>query len=197
VSNFPRETAAWSAGILCQRLQDYCERIEIAGSIRRKRPRVNDIDIVAIPKMQGVEDPTPQAGLFEVPRGSSESDRVGGRTLCAPRDTIFARALCERLSPIRTLGDKIISGNLCMPGHEAFPVDVFLATPETWATLLLIRTGSKEHNIQMCQQARSLGMKLHANGDGLTLANGVTAIASSEEEIFAALKMTWKPPEAR
>jgi DNA polymerase (family 10) len=31
-------------------LQPHCDRIEIAGSIRRKKPEVKDIEIVAIPK---------------------------------------------------------------------------------------------------------------------------------------------------
>lgn len=31
-------------------LTPHCERIEIAGSIRRKKPEVKDIEIVAIPK---------------------------------------------------------------------------------------------------------------------------------------------------
>lgn len=31
-------------------LKPFCERIEIAGSIRRKKPEVKDIEIVAIPK---------------------------------------------------------------------------------------------------------------------------------------------------
>lgn len=31
-------------------LEPHCERIEIAGSIRRKKPEVKDIEIVAIPK---------------------------------------------------------------------------------------------------------------------------------------------------
>ncbi len=33
-----------------QELKPHCERIEIAGSIRRKKPEVKDIEIVAIPK---------------------------------------------------------------------------------------------------------------------------------------------------
>jgi hypothetical protein len=32
-------------------LTPFCERIEIAGSIRRQRPIVNDIDLVCIPKI--------------------------------------------------------------------------------------------------------------------------------------------------
>jgi DNA polymerase/3'-5' exonuclease PolX len=39
-------------------LSPHCERIEIAGSIRRKKPEPNDIEIVAIPKPYDV-------GLFE------------------------------------------------------------------------------------------------------------------------------------
>ena len=39
-------------------LAPYCERIEIAGSIRRKKPEVKDIELVAIPKPYDV-------GLFE------------------------------------------------------------------------------------------------------------------------------------
>lgn len=39
-------------------LAPHCERIEIAGSIRRKKPDVGDIEIVAIPKPYDV-------GLFE------------------------------------------------------------------------------------------------------------------------------------
>ncbi|MCH4551995.1 hypothetical protein [Aestuariibaculum lutulentum] len=41
-----------------QQLAPHCERIEIAGSIRRKKPEVKDIEIVAIPKPYDV-------GLFE------------------------------------------------------------------------------------------------------------------------------------
>lgn len=37
-----------------QELEPHCERIEIAGSIRRKKPEVKDIEIVAIPKPYGV-----------------------------------------------------------------------------------------------------------------------------------------------
>jgi len=39
-------------------LKPYCDRIEIAGSIRREKPNPNDIEIVAIPKPY-------QTGLFE------------------------------------------------------------------------------------------------------------------------------------
>jgi DNA polymerase/3'-5' exonuclease PolX len=43
---------------LVQKLSPFCFRIEIAGSIRRKKPEVKDIEIIAIPKPYEV-------GLFE------------------------------------------------------------------------------------------------------------------------------------
>ena len=41
-----------------EQLRPHCERIEIAGSIRRRKPEVGDIEIVASPKPYGT-------GLFE------------------------------------------------------------------------------------------------------------------------------------
>lgn len=181
MSGYPRDTAEFAASMLCKRLADYCERIEIAGSIRRKRPRVNDIDLVVIPKMES--------------RGGTlfEATKI--------EDTKFYDQLEHRVV-VSSQGQKIISGHLCIPGHDSIPVDVFIATPETWATLLLIRTGSKEHNIEMCQQAASLGLSLKANGEGiLRRATGEVSEeiipCETEEQIFEHLKMTWKPAEAR
>jgi len=41
-----------------EQLRPHCERIEIAGSIRREKPEPNDIEIVAIPNLYDI-------GLFE------------------------------------------------------------------------------------------------------------------------------------
>ncbi len=43
------ERAQKIGGEVIKRLSPYCSRIEIAGSVRRKRPEVNDIDLVLIP----------------------------------------------------------------------------------------------------------------------------------------------------
>jgi DNA polymerase/3'-5' exonuclease PolX len=41
---------------VCHQLVPYCEKIKIAGSIRRKKSQVSDIDIVCIPKTKPVKD---------------------------------------------------------------------------------------------------------------------------------------------
>lgn len=46
---YPLEYAELEARDLAHALEPFCHRIEIAGSIRRRRPDVHDIDIVVIP----------------------------------------------------------------------------------------------------------------------------------------------------
>ena len=74
-------------------------------------------------------------------------------------------------------------------------VDVYIANKENYEPLLLIRTGSKEHNVKLTTKAISLGMKLTANG----LIDNKTGkiIATSEKDIFKALKMNYIEPEKR
>lgn len=44
------EGAQKIANEVVKRLSPYCQRIEIAGSVRRQKPWVNDVDLVLIPK---------------------------------------------------------------------------------------------------------------------------------------------------
>jgi DNA polymerase/3'-5' exonuclease PolX len=48
----PRETALRYVEIITSLIRPYCERVEIAGSLRRETPGVGDIEIVCIPKVQ-------------------------------------------------------------------------------------------------------------------------------------------------
>ena len=78
-------------------------------------------------------------------------------------------------------------------------VDIYIATPETWYTLLLIRTGSKEHNIWLTTLAKGMGLTLHADGRGL-LPRGVMGprlAGESEESFFAVLRLPYRTPQQR
>ena len=58
INSMKLEEAQVIANKIKAELATHCERIEIAGSIRRKKPDVGDIEIVAIPKPYDI-------GLFE------------------------------------------------------------------------------------------------------------------------------------
>jgi DNA polymerase/3'-5' exonuclease PolX len=113
-----------------------CERIEVAGSLRRLRPVVNDIDLVVIPK------------TIPVP------DLIGGlastRNLCWEALMTYARDHASRVT-ILTGGQT--PGDLVSMVSPKCQLDVFFAVPETWITRLICRTGSKEHNIYMADRA--------------------------------------------
>lgn len=150
-------------------LRPACDRIEIAGSIRRRKPWVNDIDMVCIPNNQGQ----------------------------------LAYAL-QTLGKVKMSGAKII--RVAMGFTKHIDLDVYIATPETWATLLLIRTGSAVHNIRLCMRARNMGMKLHADGSGLfrigaiksdNVDHEVRIAGDTEESIFTALGLPYEIPEQR
>ncbi|GAI89691.1 unnamed protein product, partial [marine sediment metagenome] len=47
------ERAQKVADAVMERLIPYCQRIDIAGSIRKGKPWVNDVDLVLVPKTSG------------------------------------------------------------------------------------------------------------------------------------------------
>ena len=80
---------------------------------------------------------------------------------------------------------------------RGIPIDIYYATPETWATLVLIRTGSKRHNITLADHAKKKGWRLHASGDGLFDENDQRIAGDTEKSIFEALGLPYKAPELR
>jgi len=147
------------ADSIVKKLSPNCERIEVAGSVRRKRPFPRDIDIVLIPT-----DPW---------QLQSEIIRLGG-------------------------GQVKMSGNkITRLSYNGVQVDLYFAAPETWATLFLIRTGSKESNIRLTTLAKKRGWHLHASGLGLFNEKGERIAGDTEESIFEALGVPYQQPEER
>lgn len=139
------------------RLAPHCERIEVVGSIRRRRPFPRDIDIVLLPKHQG---------------------KLAGE--------------------LSSLGNSLKSGKALMQRiYKGVQVDLYFATPETWHTLLLIRTGSKEHNILLVSRAKRWGWHLYASGRGLFNEKGERIAGESEESFFEALGLPYREPSER
>jgi len=144
-------------------LTPYCDRIEIAGSIRRGKPIVHDIDIVLIQK--------PEAALIM----PSILTTIGTLTLNGSK--------IKRLH----YGDS----------NDSIDIDIYFATSASWATLLLIRTGSKENNIRLATIAKRKGWQLKANGDGLFNNHGDRIAGDTEESIYQVLGIPYQEPHDR
>ena len=151
------ERAKKIADAVVKRLSLYCQRIQIAGSVRRRKLWVNDVDLLLIPK-----------------------------------DLWNLHSELMKLGQLKMSGKKIMR---VMVGSTQ--VDIYIAEPETWATLLLIRTGSKENNIRLCSRAKDMGWHLAASGDGLFNEKGERIAGDSEISIYNALGLPFQRPGER
>jgi DNA polymerase/3'-5' exonuclease PolX len=75
-------------------------------------------------------------------------------------------------------------------------IDVYIADESTFETLVLIRTGSAEHNVRLCSLAKGRGWQLKANGKGLVDGSG-KLITNNEKGILEALLGKYVEPEDR
>jgi len=76
-------------------------------------------------------------------------------------------------------------------------VEIYIANPQTWPMLLLVRTGSVSHNQMLAMRARRMGLKFKANGEGILDDEGKRISGDTEESIFEVLGMKYVPPEER
>uniref|UniRef100_A0A6M3LV59 Putative DNA polymerase n=1 Tax=viral metagenome TaxID=1070528 RepID=A0A6M3LV59_9ZZZZ len=157
MSKIALERAEKIAEAIVKRLAPYCKKIEVVGSIRRRKPWVNDVDICLIPS-----DPW---NLHHEVLGLGQTQAAGSKIM------------------------RVMVGDV--------QVDIYIASEETWATLLLIRTGSAENNIRLASLAKKRGWHLAASGDGLFDENGQRIAGDTEESIYAALGLRYQRPEER
>ena len=139
-------------------ISTYIKRRRLAGSIRRNKSIVRDIDIVV---------------------------EVSSENLEKIKDSL------AELGQLKLKGDKLIR----LITFDNVQVDIYIANKENYNSLLLIRTGSKEHNIKLTTRAHIFNYKLTANGL-INMKTG-SVIATSERDIFKALKMNYVEPQNR
>jgi DNA polymerase (family 10) len=165
-------------------LKPVCREIVIVGSIRRMRPEVNDVDIVLIP----------DSSHYNWKNWFNQTEAL---VMVSPPETWRKTIPQILLSPDCELRlAKEIGGPWLMRFvSETVTVDLYRATEDNWGTLMLVRTGSKEHNIKLCEIARAKGLKLSAS-EGVIDGNKIIA-SKTEDEIFAALGLSYSLPEDR
>jgi len=150
-----------------------CSRITVAGSIRRQKPQVNDIEILCIPRVvNGIDQLDRQIKLL-ISQGELDYrlNRLG-RRVYGPKNKLMVH----------------------LPSGMA--VDIFSTTEENWGMALFVRTGPREWNIRAMSRFRSLGMLGHAYG-GISRLDGSLINCPDEETVFRYLGWAYLPPERR
>lgn len=176
------EDARWIAEEVVLELNPYCERIEIAGSIRRREPQVDDIEIVYQSQMA----PVP-GQLLEVQEYPLTDDVI--------QDLVNAGMLrfdeqVRRNGPRYKRLVHVASGAV---------VELFRATTENWGLILALRTGPADYNKLLVAHGWDGGVlpvdvKIR---DGCVWYRGVVRPVPDEESFFNVIGVPHWPPEHR
>ncbi|MBA7634670.1 hypothetical protein ES703_42260 [subsurface metagenome] len=166
------EKAKGIAENLKSRLAPVCEKIEVAGSIRRQKPEVGDIELLCIPRYVA---------------GVDQLDREIGALMI---QGILGFRLNKRGS--RIYGPK----NKLLVHINGIGVDIFSTDEECWPVALVVRTGGKETNKRIATAALRKGWRFHAYGSGFSTPHG-EIVCRSEREVFEAVGLPFQRSEER
>jgi DNA polymerase (family 10) len=154
-------------------LQSVTHRCDVAGSVRRRRSVVGDLDFVAVPKLSVGEDL--MGHVTEV--------------MDVTAYDIRERAKKDKWTMVKD-GPSYFSWQAA-----SVQVDLWLVDPGTYVSNLICRTGSKEHNVAMATRARDLGLEWKSTTGLFRLGKPIDL--ESEEDFYKRLKLPFIPPESR
>lgn len=121
---YPRARALRLANRLIERIHPWCDRIEIAGSLRREKALVRDVDLVVIPSQIEASD-----RLFEK------------RFIRDPRFVAELKHLQI------TKGDPVTGRQIQISGYPGWPkIELWIADQDNWGYIYALRTGPGDYN---------------------------------------------------
>lgn len=183
---------------ICYKLQPFCSKINIAGSIRRKKPEVKDIEIICRPILA----PVSNDNLFD--SGEPKFDIISG----------FASAIAE-LGTIEKGNAKGKYVKIALP--EGINLDLFIPDEADYYRQYAIRTGSADYSFKIIATGwrkigwvgSDLGLRLEKDcietktPDGKSKwqcirdKNNKPPVWTSEEDFFKWLNVPFVKPEYR
>ena len=147
-------------------LAPVCEKIEVAGSIRRQKTEVGDIELLCIPRYVAAVD---------------QLDREIGALMI---QGILGHRRTRRGT--RIYGPK----NKLLIHINGIGVDIFSTDEQCWPVALVVRTGGKETNKRIATAALRKGWRFHAYGSGFSTPDG-EIVCRSEREVFEAVGLPY------
>ncbi len=137
-----------------------CTAASEAGSLRRRRETIGDVDLIAA------------------------SDD--------PRSLLEAFAASGAVAEVIARGETKCS----VMGHDGLQVDLRVVPPASYGNLLQHFTGSKEHNVQMREDAAARGLRVSEWGIE-EVGTGEVFRTSNEDDVYRHLGYEPVPPELR
>jgi DNA polymerase/3'-5' exonuclease PolX len=177
---FPRADALAVVIQLMPRLEPACLRLIVAGSLRRRKELVGDIEILYIPR-------------FHDTRNDLFKPTLSNLTDIALQQLITEGILEQRRNAIGTIswGEK---NKLARHLPSGIPIDLFAANSENWFNYLVCRTGPGESNIRISSAALAKGWKWKPYSPGFLDAEHHLVPVHSEREVFELVGLPYLEP---
>lgn len=198
-----------------ERLRPLCDRVEIAGSLRRRVDWVGDLEIVALPKLRLMYTAQDLLGpdytyhlSYDHPSHDAPNVPERQRYNAKRKDRQWAKEAALQVAARIGRPVKVVGG---LPGKytqvalpEGITLDLFTPEPDAWALVFLIRTGSAEFVHALAQHSRRLGFTWHEGRVYKTIGRdreakpiGEPYRLENEEDVFRFFGVRWVPPTER
>lgn len=181
----PLAVAASAAARLRDIIEPGATRIEVAGSIRRRRADIGDIELVAVPILEAQP-----SGFFESRVANKLTDLVDWLVRSDvlahhPTDPKRGERYSKLLDPVSGL-----------------QVDLFSATADSFGLIYLIRTGPADYSRGFVTDLRKRGLhvgagQLHRGGLGCGTSPCEVIPTPEERDVYAAAGWPFIKPELR
>jgi len=183
----PRADALAVAKELCDLLKPATDKLIVAGSLRRRKPEVGDVEICYLGRIEPRPDPLDLLGQV-IP--TNLADELLGKLLAAG---VLAKR--PNVNGHFAWGEQ---NKLALHVASGIPVDFFQTRPAGWWSLVACRTGSAEHNTKVCNAAIARGLRWNPYAGFEDRTSGqMIHIPRSEPDVFARVGLPYLEPWQR
>lgn len=180
---YPRRAALEVAREMCRMLKPVTDRLVVAGSLRRMKDEVGDVEILYIPQFENRP-----LDMFTRKNFDIASELL---------DRLVAEGKLEmrmKANGQRTWGNM---NKLAVHTATGIPVDFFRADENNWYNYLVCRTGSMETNKRIAEAAIAKRLKWMPYGAGFMDWGDNTIRVEKEEDVFSIVGLDYLEPKDR
>lgn len=177
-------------------LQPFCKQVDIAGSVKREKPEVKDLELCCLPRL-------------------TESKDLFGGVLDTKRSNEFVRTVKQQGIVLK--GDVLTGRYVQMSLHEGINLDLFIPVETDYFRQYAIRCGPADYSHKVLANAwlkigwagTENGLRRQSESYQQDLGNGkhkwicnalnptLPPVFKNEFELYQFLKLTWIEPKKR
>lgn len=180
---FDRAVAIAAAKNIVDCIKPFCERLLVCGSLRRRKLKVGDVELVYIPKFK--EEKIDLLSTAQV----NQVDKM--LKLMISEGVIAKR---KNVNGSEVWGEK---NKLAVHVKTGVPVDFFSTTPEAWWNYIVCRTGGAQNNTLIAQAYQRKKCRWNPYSAGFTTSDGIELPNPTEESVYQNAGLRYLQPWER